>query len=136
MLVEEQLDKLFINFLEKNKIREYVFNIVKDCEERHRVYTNIPMLDYKIIFHKLAFMEQGYNGNNFLISFQEKWYNECFTFLTKYNVSRLKEHIKSYRHCRCDFYRIHSQKYFFDFFNAAISREHIKKILGIKNIVL
>lgn len=133
MLVVEQLDKLFINFLRKNKIQEYVFSIVKNYEGRYMTFVNSPMLDYKIIFNKLAFMEQSYNGNNFLISFQEKWYNECFTFLTKYNVRMLKEHIKSYRDCRCDFYRSHSRKYFFSFFLCSISIIHLKEILGVSD---
>ncbi len=140
MIAIEEIDKLFINFLQKNDIRQYVFNILKHDEERleaDTTYTVFPMLDYKNVFDDLASIEQRYNGNNFLISFQEKWYNEYFTFFRKYRVCRLlKEEIKSYRYFRHEFYRINSQKYFFYFFNAAISREHIKKILGVKNIVL
>lgn len=134
MLIEEQIDKLFINFLQKNNIREYVFNILKDNEEKHidnrGNYVYFHITDYQYVFQELASMEQRYNGNNYLISFQEKWHNEYFTFLTKYNVSKLKENINAYRLFRRDFYRINSQNYFFTLFITSVRIHYLMKILG------
>ena len=135
MLIVEQIDKLFINFLQKNKIQEYVFNILMDDDgkvKEYKDYYEYSCFDYKNIFYNLASMERRYKGNNFLISFQEKWHDECVTLLTKYHVTRLKENIKAYRLFRYDFYRINSQKYFFTIFLNTITLEHIKEILGFK----